>query len=191
MERIEDDTMIENNEGVHVRPASTCMLCGSEGTLLYQDLRDRLFDAPGSWSLMRCPGCGLVWLNPQPVPEDIGELYRTYFTHDTSNDGPRLAAVLRFVANSILATRLGYTELTESAFQTVLGRVLSWMGPIKEIVELGAGCLDGRARGRLLDVGCGLGAFLAKMKELGWEVVGVEPDGQAVKVARNHFGFER
>lgn len=49
--------------------------------------------------------------------------------------------------------------------------------------------LNGSRPGKLLDVGCGNGRFLAAMQELGWEVVGVEPDGQAAKVAQKQFGF--
>ena len=44
--------------------------------------------------------------------------------------------------------------------------------------------------GRLLDVGCGNGLFLEKMRNLGWEVVGVETDEKAVEVARKRFGLD-
>jgi SAM-dependent methyltransferase len=37
---------------------------------------------------------------------------------------------------------------------------------------------------RLLDVGCGNGAFLSKMRALGWRVHGLEPDPAAAKAAR-------
>jgi len=38
-------------------------------------------------------------------------------------------------------------------------------------------------KGKLFDVGCGSGGFLAKMRNLGWEVMGVKADEKAVKVA--------
>jgi hypothetical protein len=59
--------MIEN-EGVRVEEARCCLLCGGEGVPLYGDLRDRIFSAPGIWSLIQCPKCQLVWLNPRPLP---------------------------------------------------------------------------------------------------------------------------
>jgi len=37
---------------------------------------------------------------------------------------------------------------------------------------------------RLLDVGCGSGHYLLRMKRQGWRVCGVEPDGAAVAAAR-------
>jgi len=42
---------------------------------------------------------------------------------------------------------------------------------------------DGRPR-TLLDVGCGSGRFLARMRDLGWTVCGVEPDPEAAERAR-------
>jgi len=46
-----------------------------------------------------------------------------------------------------------------------------------------------RSGRRLLDVGCGNGQFLARMRKIGWEVIGVELDKQAVDVARDMLGI--
>lgn len=42
---------------------------------------------------------------------------------------------------------------------------------------------------KLLDVGCGSGFFLNEMRDLGWEVMGVEPDNRAVEIARGFYGL--
>ncbi|MFZ6017578.1 MAG: class I SAM-dependent methyltransferase [Nitrospirota bacterium] len=178
---------VKENEGIRVQEARSCLLSNNEGILLYQNLRDRLFGAPGTWALMQCPKCRLVWLSPRPVPADIGKLYEHYFTHDTTNCVPRLASLKHVVRDTILATRLGYDGLACRPLPRRLGKVLSWIGPIREIVELSVMTLKKTPRGKLLDVGCASGQFLVKMRDLGWEVVGVEPDGQAVKVARERF----
>ena len=44
--------------------------------------------------------------------------------------------------------------------------------------------LSAHARGALVDVGCGAGAFLARMRDLGWSVAGVDLDPAAVRQAR-------
>jgi 2-polyprenyl-3-methyl-5-hydroxy-6-metoxy-1,4-benzoquinol methylase len=44
--------------------------------------------------------------------------------------------------------------------------------------------------GRLLDVGCGNGHFLALMRQLGWETTGLEVDREAATVARRTFGLD-
>lgn len=46
--------------------------------------------------------------------------------------------------------------------------------------------IDGK--GTLLDVGSGLGHFLAQAQKLGWQVVGVEPAPSRADFARRHFG---
>lgn len=45
-------------------------------------------------------------------------------------------------------------------------------------------------QGSLLDVGCGNGQFLQNMKNLGWEVKGVEIDERAVTTARKFLGLD-
>jgi SAM-dependent methyltransferase len=42
-------------------------------------------------------------------------------------------------------------------------------------------------RGRLLDLGCGVGNFLAAARDAGFECVGVEPDKNAVRFAKDHY----
>ena len=50
---------------------------------------------------------------------------------------------------------------------------------------------DSRLRpGRLLDVGCGTGAFLAAAQRRGWEVSGIDFDAVGVRVARERLGVD-
>jgi 2-polyprenyl-3-methyl-5-hydroxy-6-metoxy-1,4-benzoquinol methylase len=44
--------------------------------------------------------------------------------------------------------------------------------------------------GRMLDVGCGCGAFLAGMRNRGWETLGIEPNSQAATYAREELSLE-
>lgn len=178
---------MRDNEGVRVTDATCCLLCGSEGKVLYSDLRDRLFGAPGIWTLLQCPKCQLVWLNPQPTPNDIGKLYAQYFTHTTPNSTPRNPSALRkLIKASILESSFGYSA---DGSNRMLGSLLSLIGPLKEIVGGGVRWLGNDDKGLLLDVGCGNGSFLDQMRSLGWEVAGVEPDAEAVSVACERYGL--
>ncbi len=47
------------------------------------------------------------------------------------------------------------------------------------------------ARGKLLDIGCGTGNFLAAARGAGYEVTGIELNANAARVAREHFGLQR
>lgn len=45
-------------------------------------------------------------------------------------------------------------------------------------------------RGRLLDLGCGIGLFVAHAREQGWDAVGVEPSAWAAREGHRRFGIE-
>jgi 2-polyprenyl-3-methyl-5-hydroxy-6-metoxy-1,4-benzoquinol methylase len=137
---------------------------------------------------MQCPNCDLVWVNPRPIPEDIGKLYSQYFTHQVQGAPERALAGLRKIVNSsVLEYSFGYQIEGSSK---MLGLMLSKIGPIEDIVGDSVRYLKASEKGRLLDVGCGNGLFLDHMRHLGWEVVGVEPDEEAAFVAREKLGLE-
>jgi len=46
------------------------------------------------------------------------------------------------------------------------------------------------SQGRLLDIGCGNGRFLAAMKLLGWDVYGVEPDLASAQMTEHLTGVK-
>lgn len=188
MERSQKNEL-KMNEGIRVAERDLCLLCDNKETPLYQDLRDRLFSAPGTWMLLRCSKCGLVWLNPQPIPEDIGKLYCNYFTHDPSPETLKTEPAKSWreaVKLGILNAAFGYKN---DRANKLLGWMVSRLGPLRDIVEGSVMWLNGSRPGKLLDVGCGDGRFLARMQKLGWEVTGAELDGQAAEVARERFGL--
>ena len=163
------------------------MLCGRSGTPLHTELTDRLFDATGTWSMLSCTGCSLVWLHPQP--ERALELYGRYYTHDGEGGAEPASLFRRAVNRGIPAARMGY-PLAPGAppLEKWLGQLLSWVGPLREIAEHGVMWLPVSRRGRLLDVGCGSGLFLERMRGFGWQVVGVEPDAAAANATVKRLG---
>lgn len=179
---------MKTNEGICTQEVPNCLLCGSEGKVFYKDLRDKLFSAPGTWALMRCSQCGLVWLNPRPVIEEVGKLYTTYYTHAIENARPRLAWLRKKLKHLMLCNAFGYDGLSTGWSAKWLGRIVVLLPLLKEMVRIRIMCLDGKQKGRLLDVGCGNGQFLAQMRDLGWEILGVEPDREAARIAKEQLG---
>ena len=59
----------------------TCPICGSQGEILYQGLKDRIYQIPGEWSFLKCFGCRSIWLNPRPDIKEFQKLYEIYYTH--------------------------------------------------------------------------------------------------------------
>ncbi len=179
---------VYQNEGVRVKSLPTCYLCGRPGQILFTALRDRLFSAPGTWTLRYCSRDRLAWLDPRPIAEDIGKLYAEYVTHAAPQEPVgRWSHLLGSIRNSILVGAFGYHfEDVNLALQWVASRI----PPLRDAVGGSVMWLRASDGARLLDIGCGGGHFLARMRDLGWKVVGVEPDEAAVKVARDHFGLD-
>ena len=165
--------------------AGVCALCGRPGTTLFDGLGDRLFDAPGAFSLRTCTSCSLVWLDPGSDASAADAAYASYYTHE---DDPAEASWLRrVVTRGIPAARMGVPESADPT-QVWLGQLLSWIGPLREIAEHSVMWLPISRRGRLLDVGCGSGAFLLYMQDCGWQVAGVEPDPRAREQTKRRLG---
>jgi 2-polyprenyl-3-methyl-5-hydroxy-6-metoxy-1,4-benzoquinol methylase len=175
------------NEGVRVEEAPACLLCGSGGAVVYDQLRDRLFAAPGVWSLRRCGRCTLHWLDPRPTADAVGALYREYYTHTTQN--PSLVGVRTVVKRAVLARAFGYDGVG-GRWPRIAGGILAAIAPVRDRVGMGIDYLDAARRGRLLDVGCGSGLFLHRMKRLGWTVRGIDPDPEAARLARHRYDID-
>jgi SAM-dependent methyltransferase len=163
---------------------SACPVCGcSERRILHADLRDRAFRAaPGSWTLVRCRGCLSAYLDPRPTPETIELAYRSYYTHGLTTLAPPVGRLRQGLAGDYRQARWGYPQGPAIPGGRLIPRVAPSRGALvdREIRHLPA-----TPGGRLLDVGCGSGAFLAQMAALGWRAEGIDPDPAAVAGARD------
>jgi 2-polyprenyl-3-methyl-5-hydroxy-6-metoxy-1,4-benzoquinol methylase len=134
----------------------SCNLCKSkEFEPLYQ-LPDLLLERDDlQTTLVRCVGCGLVYQNPRPTIEEMVVHYPSEYESYTSN--PNYEKI---------------SWLLRKAYQYGIdkrGRILT----------------RHKKSGRLLDVGCATGIFLAGIKaNPGWELYGVEINEHAASIAR-------
>lgn len=156
-------------------PRPDCYACGSPGAMCYQGLPDHLFGTHGQWSFRQCtdPACKMLWLDPAPVEEDIGLLYRAYYTHPETE-------------------HTGTSSIAAPSLRRLLRRSVDWslvLTPVgRERKRIFMMYLDRDVPGRLLDVGCGDGRRLAEMAELGWHGIGQEIDIQAAEFAAKTYG---
>ncbi|PYX57503.1 MAG: hypothetical protein DMG76_11495 [Acidobacteria bacterium] len=164
---------------------------------LYADLHDRFFAAPGRWALHRCPSCGDAWLDPMPEPRELGKLYGDYweefeslFPHDDLGPLGSAGRGLFDTATKAELRALGYLDPACSTASKILARILPFVPPLKEILDGTVMSLRSKDEGRLLDVGCGDGSLLVRMRSLGWQVSGVEPDPAAAKVAKDQHELD-
>jgi 2-polyprenyl-3-methyl-5-hydroxy-6-metoxy-1,4-benzoquinol methylase len=178
-------------DGNHIRTAACprCVLCQSEGSDLYAGQRDRLFGATGLWNLKICPNhdCGLIWLDPMPIKEDLAKAYANYYTH-AANDPTRRPGFLKKIRDlaqrGYWANEYNYEVGSRPFLARTFGKLLC-LSPIHRREADGwVRCLPAVPRGRLLDVGCGSGEWLLAMRQRGWTVEGIDFDESAVKLAR-------
>lgn len=167
---------------------SNCPVCGSNRReLLHQGLTDRVFFcAPGEWSMYECEACASAYLDPRPTVKSIGLAYRRYFTHD-GVESTVPAGFMKKLQRRLANGYLNYRFDAHAYPASVLGALAASLMPnTRAIIESDFRNLPiAKARDRLLDLGCGNGAFLKRARDAGWDVVGVDFDVKAVEIARS------
>jgi 2-polyprenyl-3-methyl-5-hydroxy-6-metoxy-1,4-benzoquinol methylase len=166
--------------GISTLERPFCTLCFKQGDLLYAGLVDWLFGAPGKWGIRTCSGCGTAWLDPQPAAEDLPALYSRYLTHNIQTSTTWLGRLQRATSQCALS-RAGYPV---EGPKEILPRLLAQLTGSKRRARLSVLGLGPTNKGTLLDVGCGNGDFILRMRSLGWRVSGVDPDSTAAAYGR-------
>jgi len=160
----------------HIRTYSkpTCLLCGGAGDIVYGDLEDLLFCVPGNWDLKKCrvPECGLLWLDPCPIPEDTNKLYEKYYTHAGIDSDPLLNT--GDLKNGIIKPWL----------YSFVKRILLIRRDRRRLNDM---YLTNIEPGRLLELGCGDGRRLLRLQKKGWSVEGQEVDRKAIAHVRSRI----
>lgn len=170
-----------------IERAVQCPLCkSSDRRQLHAALEDRIFfTAPGTWDMWQCQACGTAWLDPRPNEATIGLAYGHYYTHEIATAEPPHSQAAKFRAmlgNGYRNRRFG----TRLAPASALGLLAAALRPsVRSQIDLSFRYLP-NPRGRklrLLDIGCGNGAFLYMARQAGWLTFGVEPDPVARRLA--------
>lgn len=180
---------MDTKDQIQTELQPTCIVCGALGTVKYRDLSDRLFGAPGSWTVKECndPGCGTLWLDPRPTLADIGKAYKNYYTHGDSQQRTFIRRTVHALALEIGALRYGFKSSSLPWPGKYLATAAASLYPgLRDHLNLQIRYLPASSMGsgKLLDVGCGDGEALEILRDLGWQVCGVEFDSQAVDAAR-------
>lgn len=138
----------------------SCPLGCAGGDELVLIGRDRLHDLPGEFRVVRCRECGLMRTDPRPTLEGIGFYYPSdYRPYLTTRVGAATPAVRTDAVGSL-----------RRAVRRMLHPVSNEMPDLPP--------------GRMLELGCGSGAFMHGMAQKGWVVEGIEPSPAAGSEAR-------
>ena len=132
-----------------------CALCGS--------LRFAPALSCEGFAYLRCASCGLVQMNPQPIPGEVRFRY-----NDNHGDA-----------------YLAYEAANESAFLHLQELTLKDLGFYDLEMELN----EQNAPRSVLDVGCATGAMLESLALRGWKTAGVEISTPQAEYARQQRGL--
>lgn len=165
-----------------------CPVCGSAARhVLYCDLVDRLFGAPGRWTMYQCNACHSGYLDPRPDRASIGLAYANYETHRptaTPGGGGEDCGWRKRVRNGYLNHKYGYRLQPANRLGYWLMHLLpppwrlEWDHYARHLPRPPPG------HNRLLDVGCGNGEFLLRARSQGWDVTGLDLDEAALSHAK-------
>ena len=161
-----------------------CPICAGPGTRLYESMGDQYGLAQGEWTLVTCPAqCGVAWLHPSPTDAELASAYSSYYYTHSGRRESKLRDLADAAIDGYLSTRLGYgTKSPVAQLLALLAHLLpsGTMAAANRAMYLTAPA----GAATLLDVGCGSGDQLLRMRRLGWEVSGVDLDEIAVRVAQ-------
>ena len=165
-----------------------CALCEQDNAELVLTSKDWLHHQPGEFRLVRCRQCGLVYVNPRPTRDSILKYYPADYEYaPTSAVSHRRKTWRQQLLQTILTRDYGYAlpaarlplgarpwvKLYHAFYKTIALPIFPW-----------------RPNGRLLDVGCGKGDYLAEQRRLGWQGAGIEINPFAVQYARGHLDLD-
>ena len=111
------------------------------------------------FDIIECQNCGLLFTAPRPAPDVIGKYYQSDEYYSHQEN------------------KKGFVPKVYEMVKTL---------NVKNKVNM---ALQGLTKGKLLDIGCGVGDFLCGVKAKGWDVMGIEPSDAAKDLAEKRLGF--
>jgi len=166
-----------------------CNICGSaDCRLLFKvkDLNYRTTDE--EFNIVKCRDCGLVCLNPRP--EDMGR----YYPKDYGPHSPNPEAVVKEPLRKTLELFYDYPHSGKEINAGITDK-LRYLPKFLKIKLKGNSFFFGIPYGkdkRILDVGCGNGSYLLRLKKLGWnaaQLYGVDLPGENLKRLKEAEGI--
>lgn len=133
-----------------------------------------MFGGDKSYDYHRCTVCGLLYQYPTPSSEEIENFYpASYIVY-------RQPTRIEFTRKELwtLKNKLGYHHLTIPGGEYSHDSLLP-SAAINDVIPY-------IENGSVLDIGCGNGEYLLRLKSIGWRCKGVEFNDTAVSICRSH-----
>jgi 2-polyprenyl-3-methyl-5-hydroxy-6-metoxy-1,4-benzoquinol methylase len=143
-----------------MKEINTCLICGSTKIEPFLVCKDYTVSQK-EFQIQSCLDCNFKFTSPRPEDNDLEKYYMAedYVSHSDTKKG---------LINKLYHGVRSYTLLKK--LQLIIQH-----SKLK--------------RGKILDYGCGTGAFLNMCKMNKWDAYGIEPDKTARKVMNEKFGI--
>lgn len=163
-------------------PDPKCNICEKRIGNYYLRIEGKRYDNGSYYRLYKCNECELAFLYPQPEKEKLVSIYSSNYEPHTPKNVEQNYFKKRFMPK---LQRLVYSDLITPYEDEKLDfkRLLSYFLEVLSYRSLPYHVENGR----LLDVGCGVGTYLNKIRELGWNPYGVETSIKAAEYAKNNL----
>ncbi|MCX5693080.1 MAG: class I SAM-dependent methyltransferase [Candidatus Omnitrophica bacterium] len=159
---------------------SICPVCGNrENTILY-DKNEEWDTGRFFYRILKCNSCSHLFSFPSPAFKESDTIYeesRAVFLNDLERTNKKIKRLKSFWRRFVLREYLGYKKAPSR-------RILKYLCALFLSRFTSLNLLPFHKEGRILDVGCNNGLYLHLLKNLGWQVWGVEIDRNACKLAK-------
>ena len=112
------------------------------------------------FEIVQCDDCGLLFTIPRPAPDAMGRYYKSE------------------VYFSHRENNRGFIPRVYESVKSI---------NMRHKVALAT---SGLSKGKLLDIGCGVGDFIHSVECAGWQCVGIEPSADAITIAQQRVHAE-
>lgn len=150
-----------------MKKTNACNLCGfSESIPLYSS-SERMLGYGGKFFLRRCNKCSLVFLDPRPSESQLKKYYpsKDYYIYNRSKKKGPIEIIRDYLVAHYYSP--DFLSLIVSTFIKNVPAIPSYV-----------------KSGKILDLGCGTGDTLVLLKQLGWDVYGMDIDERAISTGK-------
>ncbi len=180
---------------------AVCPVCGKKEKKFLFENTDRLHGIPGEFGLNQCMSCSAFYLSPRPTLKALPHYYPDdYVAYQINEQACVQSEAMRrsrnFLRNTILYEVYRYKDFgNEPRIRpSLIARPIAyllfplWKRSYYSLPKINFPKYV--SRGKALDIGCGSGYYIWILRNLGWEVYGVEPSENAANKGREKFGLD-
>jgi SAM-dependent methyltransferase len=132
-----------------------CILCDKDSTEILYNKKDKWAASDLEFNIVKCVGCGLIYINPRPSEEEIVKFYPEFYSWKSdSENGSFFSGRIKKLEKSYRYHLLNYEAKKVARFVNI-------------------------EKPKLLDIGCGTGDRLDVFRKKGFVASGIEPSSSA------------